>query len=602
MEKASPLLQLKDISFAIGSSQLFRSVDLAVDSRARICLVGQNGCGKSTLMRLIVGLVEPDDGTMAIRPGTRITYMPQEPSFPPDKTALEYITEQEHVNEYEAKALLDALEVAYDKHLDNLSGGEARRVSLAFALVTDPDILLLDEPTNHLDVATIEWLENKLRSFRGSVVMISHDRTFLKNTTKTTLWLYKGAIRRLNQGYAHFEEWADKLVEEETKSQIKQDKIIEAETEWSHGGISARRKRNQGRLARLHELRAQRAQQLRTLKLGRLETSSSDISSKSIIEVENITKAYGDRTLLKDFTTKIVRGDRIGIIGPNGSGKTTLLKIMIGDMKPDTGSVKISKRLQPLYLDQNRTKLDPSKTILETLCPGGGDMVKVMGKPKHVMAYIKEFLFHPDQLRGPVSVLSGGEKNRLLLALSLAQDSNLLILDEPTNDLDMDTLDRLQDMLAAYDGTLIIVSHDRAFLDNVVTSTIVMEGDGTAIEYAGGYEDYLLQKRGGAGKKQESPGAEKTKKYSNVSGKPMEKPKKLTFKDQYALTHLPKQIKALDEEIHKLEAALNNPDLYAAGPEKAHEIAHDLQVAKAKKDELEHQWLELEMLREEIEG
>jgi len=602
MSRESPPLQLKDIKFSIGSSVLFRKVDLAVESRARICLVGRNGCGKSTLMRLIVGLVEPDEGEISIQPGTRITYMPQEPSFPADLTALEYVSSQEHVSPHEAESLLDALGIPYDKLLDNLSGGEARRVSLAYALVNEPDILLLDEPTNHLDVATIEWLEAKLKSFRGSVVMISHDRTFLTNTTKTTLWLDEGVIRRLSQGYGHFEEWSAKLLEEEVKSKIKMDRLIEAETEWSHGGISARRKRNQGRLARLGELRTMRAQALRSLKLGRLEASSSDISSKSIIEAYNISKSYDGRCLIKDFSTLIVRGDRIGIIGPNGTGKTTLLKMLIGDLKPDTGSVKISKRLMPIYLDQNRTKLDPSKTILEILCPNGGDMVKVMGKPKHVMAYIKEFLFDPAQLRGPVSVLSGGEKNRLLLALSLAQDSNLLILDEPTNDLDMDTLDRVQDMLAAYDGTLIIVSHDRAFLDNVVTSTIVMEGDGTVIEYAGGYEDYMAQKRGGLAQKQVKALVEKSKTHEVVVEKSADKPKKLTYKDQYALTHLPKQIQEFADKILALEKALHDPDLYAKGPEKAHKVAADLQAAKTKKDELEHQWLDLEMQREEIEG
>jgi ATP-binding cassette subfamily F protein uup len=603
MRHDSPPLQLKDIKFSIGKSVLFRKVDLAVAARSRICLVGRNGCGKSTLMRLIVGLVEPDEGEISIQPGTRITYMPQEPSFPPDLTAIEYVSNQDHVSPHEAESLLDSLGIPYDKLLDNLSGGEARRVSLAYALVVNPDILLLDEPTNHLDVATIEWLEGKLKSFRGSIVMISHDRTFLTNTTKTTLWLDEGVIRRLNQGYGHFEEWSAKLLEEEAKSKVKMDRLIENETEWSHGGISARRKRNQGRLARLRELRDVRAQAIRSLKLGRLEASTSDISSKTVIEAHNISKSYDDRCLIKDFSTRIVRGDRIGIIGPNGTGKTTLLKILIGDLKPDTGSVKISKRLMPIYLDQNRTKLDPEKTILEILCPNGGDMVKVMGKPKHVMAYIKEFLFHPDQLRGPVRILSGGEKNRLLLALSLAQDSNLLILDEPTNDLDMDTLDRVQDMLAAYDGTLLIVSHDRAFLDNVVTSTIVMEGDGTTIEYAGGYEDYLLQKRGSqAGKQSKQTISSDKKSETIIAEQPTEKPKKLTFKDQYALTHLPKQIQELADKILALETALHDPDLYTKGPEIAHKIAEDLQATKAKKDELEHQWLDLEMLREQIEG
>lgn len=602
MKKVSPPLQLKDIKFSIGTTVLFRKVDLAVEPRARICLVGRNGCGKSTLMRLMVGLMEADEGDVSIQPGTRITYMPQEPSFPPESTALEYVSSQDHVSPYQAKSLLDDLGVAYDKKLDNLSGGEARRVSLAYALVNEPDILLLDEPTNHLDVETIEWLEGQLKSFRGSVVMISHDRAFLSNTTKTTLWLDEGIIRRLNQGYGAFEEWSAKLLEEEAKANIKSDRLIEAETEWSRGGISARRKRNQGRLARLGELREMRAQQIRSLKLGRIEASTSDISSKAIIDAHNISKSYDGRCLINDFSTLIVRGDRIGIIGPNGTGKTTLLKMLIGDLKPDTGSVKISKRLMPVYLDQNRSKLDPSKTLLETLCPQGGDMVQVMGKSKHVMAYIKEFLFDPAQLRGPVSVLSGGEKNRLLLALSLAQDSNLLILDEPTNDLDMDTLDRVQDMLAAYDGTLIIVSHDRAFLDNVVTSTIVMEGDGTTIEYAGGYEDYLAQKRGGMAQKQSIQTNLKDKKTETVSAQPAVKPKKLTFKDQYALTHLPKQIQELSDKIAAYETALNNPDLYSNGAEKAHQIAESLNEAKALKDDLEHQWLDLEMRREEIEG
>ncbi len=597
MDKNAPLLQLKGIKFSIGSSVLLRDVDLAIEPRARICMVGRNGGGKSTLMRLIVGLQDADDGEIFLQPGTRITYMPQDPTFPKEATALDYVCAQEHVNQYDAEALLDVLGIEYDKSLDHVSGGEARRVSLAHALVTEPDILLLDEPTNHLDVTTIEWLEKTLKGFRGSVVLISHDRTFLTNTTNTTVWLDEGVIRRLNKGYGHFEEWAEKLVEDEARAKVKMDKRIEAESEWASSGIRARRKRNQGRLVRLHELRDQRAQQLRSLKMGRIEAAESDMSSKSIIEARQISKYYAGRCLIKEFSTRIVRGNRIGIIGPNGSGKTTILKILIGDLKPDTGVVKISKRLLPVYLDQSRTKLDPKKTIHEILCPEGGDFVNVKGNPRHVMSYIKDFLFHPDQLHGPVRVLSGGEKNRLLLALSLAQESNLLILDEPTNDLDMDTLDRLQDMLAAYEGTLIVVSHDRAFLDNVVTSTIVMEADGRVDEYVGGYEDYLRQRP------VQKVATQKVKKEAVAPReKPKQKTNRLSFNEQYALKQLPKGIHELEQKIQALESELSDPDIYTQDLDKAHALARDLHNCKAKKDELEEQWLALEIRREEVEG
>lgn len=600
---SAPLLQLQGIQLSIGVSQLFSGVDLSIEPGAKMCIVGRNGSGKSTLMKVIAGLMEPDDGKIFIQPGTRITYMPQEPSFPKNSTALEYVESQAGTTHFVAEKFLDLLGIPPSKSLDTLSGGEARRVSLAYALANDPDILMLDEPTNHLDVATIELLEKTIKSFRGSVLLISHDRTFLSNTTTSTLWLDRGVIKRLNKSYKYFEEWAETVIEEETKTQIKMDKLIEQETDWSHGGISARRKRNQGRLKRLYALREKSAQRISSLKLARLSASTGEESGRGIIEARDISKSYDGRVLIDRFTTSITRGDRIGIIGPNGSGKTTLLKMLIGEIKPDSGSIKIGKRFSQTYLDQSRITLDPNKSVKETLCPDGGDFIHVQGQPRHVISYLKEFLFHPDQARSPVRVLSGGEKNRLLLAICLAQQSNFMVLDEPTNDLDMDTLDRLQDMLCAYEGTLLVVSHDRSFLDNVVTSTIVLEGDGTAIEYAGGYSDYLTQRKERRQKavqqsKKQSPQERKETQDENIPTSP----KKLSFKQQYALQELPKKIEKLEEKIKALELALSDPTLYTSDMSKANEIANQLSKAKEEKETLEHEWLEIEILREEIEG
>ncbi len=599
---SAPILQLQDIELAIGTTQLFKGVNVSVEAYSRLCLVGRNGSGKSTLMKLIAGTIEADQGDIFIQSGTRIAYMPQEPDFPTGLRALEYIESQEHVTTYQAERTLDGLGIAYDKSLDSLSGGEARRVSLAYAMASEPDILMLDEPTNHLDVETIEWLEKTLLSFQGALILISHDRTFLANITNQTFWLDQGVVRTLNKGYGHFEDWAAQIIEEEMKSQAKREKLIAQETEWSRGGISARRKRNQGRLKRLYALRDKRAQQLKYLKMTRLESSLGEASSRALIEAKNISKSYGDQCLIKDFSTQIMRGDRIGIIGPNGSGKTTLLKILIGDEKPDKGKIKIGKRLDTLYLDQNRTALDPTKSLWETLCPQGGDHISVQGKQRHVVGYLKEFMFAPEQARSPVSTLSGGEKNRLLLALSLASSSNFMILDEPTNDLDMDTLDRLQDMLCDFEGTLLIVSHDRAFLDNVVTSTIVMDGDkegyGDVQEYAGGYQDYLRQAK--KNKPPEKSSKKEAKPKKELIAKEKLRPKKLTFKHQYALKELPKKIEGLTQKIAELELALGDPDLFMKDSLKAQDLALQLESSKAEKEKCEQEWLDIELLQEEL--
>lgn len=593
---AAPLLQLKEIALSIGQTKLFSDLDLAIEEKSRLCIVGRNGSGKTTLMKIIAGSLEPDEGEIKMQPGLRITYMPQDPTFPEDMTALQYVESQEHATHYDAERLLDALQVSYDKRLENLSGGEARRVSLAHALVGDPDILLLDEPTNHLDVATIAWLEETIKNYRGSIIIISHDRTFLNNVTSATLWLEQGKIRRLNKSYQHFDEWAEKLLEEEAKVQLRLSKLIEQETEWSRAGITARRKRNQGRLRRLYELRERKASQLRALKMARLTADTGEESSQSIIDARNISKSYGDIKLIDDFTTRISKGDKVGIIGPNGTGKTTLLRMLIGELKPDAGKVKIGKRLDFVYLDQRRAALDPTKTLWETLCPNGGDHVNVQGKFKHVVGYLKEFMFLPEQAKSKVGILSGGEKNRLLLAMSFAKPSNLLVLDEPTNDLDMDTLDRLQDMLCEYEGTIILVSHDRSFLDNVVTSTIVLEGDGKAIEYSGGYSDYLKQRK--------NPNV--TIKASVPEKKPIAEkrvtaPTKLSFKQQHALKVLPEMIEKLDDKIHAIEMQLSDGAIFTENLTLANQLSKDLNESKAEKDRLEHEWLELEMLKESFE-
>lgn len=612
----APILQLQNISLTIGTQRLFHDVSASIYANSRVCIVGQNGTGKSTLMKIISGLVEPDGGDIFIQAGTKIAYMPQDPVFPKNTTARDYILSEKDVMPHEAEMALDELGINYDKNLDHLSGGEGRRVSLACALALNPDILMLDEPTNHLDVETILWLEKRLQAFQGALILISHDRTFLATVTDQTIWLDQGTARSLNGGYKDFEAWSEAIIEEETKARAKQEKLIAKETEWSRGGISARRKRNQGRLKRLYALREKRASQLNRLKMARLDSKLGETSSRALIEVKDIHKAYGDKPLINGFSTQIMRGDRIGIMGPNGSGKTTLLRLLIGQEKPDRGKVKLGKTLDPLYLDQNRTDLDLKKNLWETLCPNGGDHLMVQDKSKHVVGYLKEFMFKPEQARSPVSTLSGGERNRLLLAKSLATTSNFMILDEPTNDLDMDTLDRLQDMLCEYEGTLLIVSHDRAFLDNVVTSTIVMEGQGQVTEYAGGYSDYLQQAAKHIKKSQNDilPSKQQTKLAENKSNSTNAKlnennesavkkrPQKLTFKHQHALKVLPQEIDDLAKRIAIIEDKLSDPDLYKNDSLLAQDLALERESLQAKKEAKENEYLDIELLKEEIEN
>jgi len=462
-----------------------------------------------------------------------------------------------------------------------------------------PDVLLLDEPTNHLDLPAIEWLEQRLAGARFGLMVISHDRAFLERVTNCTLWLDRGRLLRSDKGFAHFEAWSEEILDREAVETAKLDKLIAQETTWSHQGITARRKRNQGRLRRLHELRARRAGQAGRTGSVRMEAAEAGIAGKRVIEANGIAKAYDGNSVIGGFSTRILRGDRVGIIGPNGAGKTTLLRMLIGDLPPDSGELRLGTNIEMVYLDQTREALAPGETPWSLLCPGGGDQVMVGNRPRHVVAYMRDFLFADNQARSPVESLSGGERNRLLLARALARPSNLLVLDEPTNDLDMDTLDLLQELLADYEGTILLVSHDRDFLDRVVTSTIAAEGGGSAMEYPGGYSDYLRQRPGNGGL-----GAEfrPEKPARREKPKPSAERRKLGYNQQRALKRLPGEIDTLEKEIAILEAKLADPALYARDPAGFYDTAAALTKVREDKAAAEEEWLELEMLREEHES
>ncbi|WP_417320386.1 ABC-F family ATP-binding cassette domain-containing protein [Emcibacter sp.] len=599
---APPLLTLQDISLRYGPNPLFDGVELYIGDRDRICLVGRNGSGKSTLMKVIAGSVESDSGERFVQPGTHVTYLQQEPDLSQWKTVRDYVAtglpEASREDLFQVDIILEDIGLEPDLETHNLSGGERRRAAIARALISEADILLLDEPTNHLDIATIEWLEDRLKNFRGALMIISHDRAFLNNLTDCTFWLDRGKVRRLDKGFAHFEDWAEAILEQERVERAKLDKLIEKETDWSHKGITARRKRNMGRMRALWTLREERAQQIGETGQVKLETDSGKASGKKVIEAHKVSKSFGDKMILEDFSLRILRGDRIGIIGPNGAGKSTLLKILTREIEPDQGTVKLGTNLEPTYLDQQRGLLKDTNTVWETLSDGG-DHIMVRGHSKHIISYMKDFLFEAGQAHTQVGALSGGERNRLLLAKTLAMPTNFLILDEPTNDLDMDTLDLLQETLNDYDGTLLLVSHDRDFLDRIVTSTIVMEGNGKVTEYAGGYQDYLRQ-RGDVTLNAEP---EPVKAQKTETAKPVKRETtKLSFKHRDRLKKLPGEIAALEQRIAKVEAKLGEADFYTKDPAGFNLLSKDLEKSQAELAAKEEEWLELEMLREEIEN
>lgn len=594
-----PFLTLSDISLTFGGNPVFEGMSLTVHPFARICLVGRNGSGKSTLLKVIAGQVDPDSGNRFVQPGVSVGYMEQHPDLSGFATLGDFtLSGLLPGQEYLVDMAAEGLKLNLDQAPEAASGGERRRAALAKILAESPDLMLLDEPTNHLDIEAIGWLESHLSQTRDAFILISHDRAFLRNLTRATMWVDRGVVRQNPVGFEGFEEWRDKIFEDEDMQRHKLDRLLKAEGRWAVEGISARRKRNQGRVRRLQEMRQERSEQIMRAGAAKMAFESGPKSGKRVIEATGISKTFGDKVIVKDFDMRVLRGERIAFIGPNGAGKTTLLNMLIGRLEPDTGSVKLGTNLKPAIFDQNRSDLDPKASLWDSLTEdkelgvsGRNDQIMVRGQPKHVVGYLKEFLFSENQARGPVSALSGGEKARLLLAKIMAKESNLLVMDEPTNDLDIETLDLLQELLDDYQGTVLLVSHDRDFLDRVAQRSIVMNGDGRAVIYAGGYTDYLAQA------KAEEP-QETAVPKSGKSGKTTDKPKassqKMTFKLEHRLKELPDVIARLEAEIAKLEEFLADPELFTKYPEKFAKASEGLTERHMKLSDAEEEWLELE--------
>lgn len=594
-----PLLALRGASLGFGPRPLFSGLDMALARGDKACLVGRNGAGKSSLMKILAGQQALDCGERFLQPGIRVAYLSQEPDLSGFQTVGDFVAvglPPDHRDEtYRVDTALAQLDLSPDRPTKGLSGGETKRAALAQLQVGDPDIILLDEPTNHLDLPTIGWLEGFLRSFRGALLLISHDRALLKAISQSVLWLDRGTIRRRDRGFDGFEEWADDVRATEADAAHKLNRKIAAEGRWAVEGISARRKRNQGRLRALAAMRAARRDRPPPAGLAKLKVETAERSGKLVIDAKTLTKSFGDRRLFSNFSTRLMRGDRVGVIGPNGAGKTTLVKILIGREEADEGTVTFGSNVEVAWFDQRREILDPEASVKDNLLPGGGDMIRVGDQNRHIAGYLADFLFEPGQFRSPVKSLSGGERNRLLLARLFAKPSNLLILDEPTNDLDMETLDLLEDVLGGYAGTLILISHDRDFLDRLVTSTIALEGDGTIAEYVGGYGDYARQRLPAP-----TPDNQPRKRPPAAPAKPKSASGKLSYKDQRALTALPEQIEALETEIAAIEQALADPDLYGRDPASHERLGARLTAASEALAAAEDQWLELAERAEEL--
>jgi len=594
----TPLLQLSDVALTFGGDPVFEGLSLVVQPGDRVALVGRNGSGKSTLMKVMAGLVEADSGVRVAAPGVQVGYMEQDPKMTGFATLGDYAASGLDIDEaYKVDMVAEGLKFDPAGDVATASGGERRRAALAKLMAEAPELMLLDEPTNHLDIEAIAWLENELKSTRAGFVLISHDRAFLRALTRATLWIDRGQVRRAEQGFEHFESWRDKIWEEEDQQRHKLNRKIKAEARWAVEGISARRKRNQGRVRALQELRAQRAAQIARQGTAAMAFEGGPTSGKKVMEAFGLTKAFDGKSIVKNFDLTVQRGDRIAFVGPNGVGKTTLIKMLLGQEAPDAGSVKLGTNLDIAVFDQTRAALNEDMTLWENLAndpelgvSGKSDQVMVRGAPKHVVGYLKDFLFNEAQARAPVRSLSGGEKARLLLARLMARESNLLVLDEPTNDLDIETLDLLQDILGEYEGTVLLVSHDRDFLDRVATTTIAMEGNGQAVVYAGGWSDYRAQRGGDFVEAREAvkPLAKKERQVEKKATVG------LSFTEKHRLEELPGVIDKITAEITKLEELLADPELFTKQPVKFQKATEALVARQNALSEAEDEWLALE--------
>jgi len=600
---AAPILSYEDLGLIQGEGWLFRGLDLYVGGRDRLALIGRNGAGKTTLLKCLAGLIDTDEGKRTIVPGTQVVLLEQDPSMDGFDTLETWVLHGADAPQaHEAAALADQLGIDLSRPTATASGGERRRAAIARALAQNPDVLLLDEPTNHLDLGAIEWLEEWLKRFTGAFIVISHDRTFLTRLTRSCIWLDRGSLRRAEIGFGGFEAWTERVYDEEARAAEKLDAKLKIELHWLQRGVTARRRRNQGRLAKLHEMRAQRAAMLGPAGSAKLALAKDDVRSKTVIDADNVGKSYGDRQIIRGFSLRIQRGDRIGLVGPNGAGKTTLLKLLTGEIQPDVGTVSQAKTLSGIVIDQQRKLMEPQKRVKDVLA-NGGDWIDVRGSKKHIKGYLKEFLFDPSLTDAPIGSLSGGERSRLLLAREFAREANLLVLDEPTNDLDLETLDLLQEVIADYEGTVLIVSHDRDFLDRTVTITLGFDGSGKVDIVAGGYEDWIRKRYEAHRPRATVKAAEKggAVAASGAAGPgPAPGNKKLTYKDQRDYDRLPGEIERLEAEVAGDEAALSDADLYARDPDRFAKLTERIARNRTEIEAAELRWLEVAEMAEAL--